>query len=99
MGAHPYPMLASASQRSRTFPSARLAGAGIQSKDCFGATSKPARAWHDLMTWVTVQSHDIGDTFPGIYALEKVFGVGRASAICFCRQEQERVVRVAVWSV
>ena len=24
------------------------------------------------MTWVTVQSHDIGDTFPGIYALEKV---------------------------
>ena len=28
------------------------------------------------MTWVTVQSHDIGDTFSGIYALERVFGVG-----------------------
>ena len=41
-----------------------------------------ARAWHDLMTWVTLQSHDIGDTFVGIYALEKVFGVGRAGAIC-----------------
>ena len=34
------------------------------------------------MTWVTLQSHDIGDTFVGIYALEKVFGVGRAGAIC-----------------
>src|SRR6266567_178123 len=50
------------------------------------------------MTWVTVQSHDIGDTFPGIYALEKVFGVGSAGAICSCGQEQERVVRVGVWS-
>src|SRR5262252_1597094 len=51
------------------------------------------------MTWVTLQSHDIGDTFPGIYALEKVFGVGSAGAICSCCQEQERVVRVGVWSV
>ena len=50
------------------------------------------------MTWVTVQSHDIGDTFLGIYALEKVFGVGSAGAICSCAQEQERVVRVGVWS-
>ena len=50
------------------------------------------------MTWVTVQSHDIGDTFPGIYALEKTFSVGSASAICSCGQEQERVIRVAVWS-
>ena len=50
------------------------------------------------MTWVTVQSHDIGDTFPGIYALEKVFSVGSAGAICSCAQEQKRVVRVAVWS-
>jgi hypothetical protein len=49
------------------------------------------------MTWVTVQSYDIGDTFPGIYALEKVFGVGSAGAICSCAQEQERVVRVGVW--
>ena len=51
------------------------------------------------MTWVTVQSHDIGDTFPGIYALEKVFGVGSADAICSCSQERERVVCVDVWSV
>ena len=50
------------------------------------------------MTWVTVQSHDIGDTFPGIYALEKTFGVGSANAICSWGQEQERVLRVAVWS-
>jgi hypothetical protein len=27
------------------------------------------------MTWVTVWSRDIGDTFPGIYALENVFVV------------------------
>ena len=39
-----------------------------------GAPS-PAREGHDLMTWVTVQSHDIGTLFLGIYALEKVFGV------------------------
>ena len=51
------------------------------------------------MTWVTLQSHDIGDTFAGIYALEKVFGVGRAGAICSYSQERERVVRVDVWSV
>jgi hypothetical protein len=51
------------------------------------------------MTWVTLQSHDIGDTFAGIYALEKVFGVGRAGAICSYSQERERVVRVNVWSV
>ena len=50
------------------------------------------------MTWVTVQSHDIGDTFLGIYALEKVFGVGSAGGICSCAQEQERAVRVGVWS-
>ena len=43
---------------------------------------RSTRGWHDLMTWVTVQSHDIGDTFPGIYALERVFGVGRAGPIC-----------------
>ncbi len=72
--------------------------------DAFGKfvsawTPKPAREGHDLMTWVTVQSHDIGDTFLGIYALEKVFGVGGADAICSCGQEQERVVRVGVWSV
>ena len=51
------------------------------------------------MTWVTVQSHDIGDTFSGIYALEKVFGVGSADAICAYDQKQERVVRVCVWAV
>jgi len=51
------------------------------------------------MTWVTLQSHDIGDTFAGIYALERVFGVGRAGAICSYSQERERVVRVGVWSV
>ena len=65
-------------------------------KDCFGEPPKPTRERHDLMTWVTVQSHDIGDTFPGIYALEKTFSVGSASAICSCGQEQERVIRVAV---
>src|SRR5262252_1798891 len=51
------------------------------------------------MTWVTVQSHDIGDTFSGIYALESVFGVGGAGAICSGGEEQERTVRVGVWSV
>jgi hypothetical protein len=45
-----------------------------------------------------VQSHDIGDTFLGIYALEKAFGARRAWAICSCRQEQERFVCVGVWS-
>ena len=53
---------------------------------------------HDLMTWVTVQSHDIGDTFLGIYALEKVFGVGSADAICSRAQEKERIVRFVVSS-
>jgi hypothetical protein len=50
------------------------------------------------MTWVTVQSHDIGDTFLGIYALERVFGVGGAGAICSWSQWQRRVVRVGVSS-
>ena len=51
------------------------------------------------MTWVTVQSHDIGDTFSGIYALERVFGVGGADAICACDQKQERGVCVCVCAV
>src|SRR5437870_4944235 len=51
------------------------------------------------MTWVTVQSHDIGDTFLGIYALERIFGVGGAGAICSRLQGQRRVVRVVVSSV
>ena len=62
-------------------------------------TPSPARERHDLMTWVTVQSHDIGDTFSGIYALERVFGVGGADAICACDQKQERGVCVCVCAV
>src|SRR6267378_2504976 len=55
-----------------------------------------ARAWHDLMTWVTVQTNDIGDTFLGIYALERSFGIGGASAICLRLQGKKGVVRVVV---
>ena len=51
------------------------------------------------MTWVTVQSHDIGDTFSGIYALERVFSVGGADGICACDQKQERGVCVCVCAV
>ena len=42
------------------------------------------------MTWVTVQSHDIGDTFLGIYALERTFGVGGAALfVLACREKGE----------
>ena len=51
------------------------------------------------MTWVTVRSHDIGDTLLGIYALEEVFGVGGADAICACDQKQGRGVCVGVRAV
>jgi hypothetical protein len=51
------------------------------------------------MTWVTVQSNDIGDTFWGIYALERSFGVGGAGAICFRLQGKKGVVRVVVSAV
>src|SRR6266536_565758 len=51
---------------------------------------------HDLMTWVTVQTNDIGDTFLGIYALERSFGVGGAGAICLRVQGKKGVVRVVV---
>ena len=49
------------------------------------------------MTWVTVQSHDIGDTFPGIYALEKVFGVGARVRLVLALRTRA-IVRVVVWS-
>ena len=42
---------------------------------------------------------NIGDTFAGIYPLEKVFGVGKSGRDCSYSQERERVVRVDVWSV
>ncbi len=48
------------------------------------------------MTWVTVQTNDIGDTFLGIYALERSFGIGGASAICLRLQGKKGVVRVVV---
>ena len=58
----------------------------------------PATAgWrHDLMTWVTVQSNDIGDTFWGIYALERSFGVGGADAIGPRLQGKKGIVQLVV---
>src|SRR2546428_12570631 len=50
------------------------------------------------MTWVTVQTHDIGDTFLGIYALERAVGVGGPEAICRRVQGKRRVLGVVVWS-
>src|SRR5260370_38120710 len=48
------------------------------------------------MTWVTIQTHDIGDTFLGIYALERVFGIGGADAICPRLQGKKGVLRFIV---
>ena len=50
------------------------------------------------MTWVTVQTNDIGDTFLGIYALERVFGVGGAEAVCPRLQGKKGVLHVVVSS-
>jgi hypothetical protein len=42
------------------------------------------------MTWVTVRTNDIGDTFLGIYALERTFGVGGAALfVLACREKGE----------
>jgi hypothetical protein len=60
-------------------------------------TPSPTRERHDLMTWVTVQSNDIGDTFPGIYALERSFGAGGADAIGPRLQGKKGIVQLVVW--
>src|SRR5205823_2349401 len=48
------------------------------------------------MTWVTIRTHDIGDTFLGIYALERVFVIGGADAICTRLQGKKGVLRFIV---
>src|SRR5471032_641062 len=51
------------------------------------------------MTWVTVPTNDIGDTFLGIYALERTFGVGGTAAVCSCLEGKGRVLHVVVSSI
>ena len=51
------------------------------------------------MTWVTVQSNDIGDTFLGVYGLERSFSAGGADAICPRLQGRRAIVELVVSSV